>query len=111
MGALSAKLRSIEWHGSKGVSFWCPGCEGMHAINIAGAGAWTWDGNVDAPTFSPSILVFTNVGEDGNRLPDGQRRTLCHSFVRAGMIEFLRDCAHPLKGQTVRLPDLPQQSP
>jgi hypothetical protein len=31
--------------------------------------------------------------------------------VRAGQIEFLGDCTHALKGQTVALPDWPQGSP
>lgn len=67
-----------------------------------------WDADVNAPTFSPSIRTFTNVGEDGRRMPDGQERTLCHSFVRTGKIEFLSDCAHALAGQTVDLPDWPR---
>lgn len=32
---------------------------------------------------------------------------VCHSFVRAGKIEFLGDCTHALAGQTVALPDWP----
>jgi hypothetical protein len=106
MGQLSAKLRSIEWKGHKGVGFWCPGCDGMHVVGVEGEGAWQWDGNVDLPTFSPSIRTFTNYDENG-RLPEGQTRTLCHSFVRAGEIQFLSDCVHALAGQTVPLPDLP----
>jgi hypothetical protein len=31
----------------------------------------------------------------------------CHSFVRAGRIEFLNDSTHALAGKTVDLPDLP----
>lgn len=30
---------------------------------------------------------------------------LCHSFVTDGKIQFLNDCFHSLKGQTVDLPD------
>jgi hypothetical protein len=39
------------------------------------------------------------------RLP-GAIEVRCHSFVRAGMIEFLSDCTHELAGKTVPIPDL-----
>jgi hypothetical protein len=62
---------------------------------------WAWDGNVDLPTISPSILVRANFApEDGGP-------SVCHSFVRAGQIQFLNDCTHSLRGQTVLLPDWP----
>lgn len=58
---------------------------------------WTWNGDGDAPTFSPSVLVSWDYGEE--RI---QHR--CHSFVEGGRIRFLGDCTHALKGQTVDLP-------
>lgn len=36
---------------------------------------------------------------------------VCHSFVRAGRIEFLGDCTHALAGQTVPLPPWPEDYP
>jgi hypothetical protein len=51
MSALSPVLRSLS---GGGVAFWCPGCDEAHVISPA---IWTWDGNVEAPTFSPSVLV------------------------------------------------------
>ncbi len=103
MSQLSSKLRSIKWGEAKAVSFWCPGCEEMHMIVVerwSGQGpVWGWDGNIVAPTFSPSIRCYRD-------LPTGN--ILCHSFIRNGRIEFLGDCTHSLKGQTVDLPDLPQ---
>jgi len=87
------------WTDLHGKSFlhWCPGCECMHLINIEkpnkqGA-QWTFDGNLDAPTFSPSI-----------NYPG-----YCHYFVRAGKIEFLGDCKHKLAGQTVPMPSIPEE--
>jgi hypothetical protein len=83
------------------VLIWCPGCDDLHGLQVAiPAGAteslavWTWDGNLDAPTFSPSLLCH------------GQKR--CHSFIKAGQIQFLADCEHALAGQTVPLPALPE---
>jgi hypothetical protein len=77
----------------------CPWCKsidrvGIHVLPVEAAHAprWTFDGNVEAPTFSPSVLAtgsFNGV------------ETVCHHFVRAGRIEYLQDCTHALRGQTV----------
>ena len=45
----------------------------------------------EKPTFSPSLL--------------SQGRVRCHMFVRDGMIQFLGDSEHSLRGQTVEIPD------
>lgn len=104
MAWLNAKLRSVVFDincARTGIAFWCPGCNESHAVCTHGDHAkgplWNWDGNIDAPTLSPSIRV-----RHGR-----QRAEVCHSFVRAGMIEFLGDCTHALAGQTVPLPDWP----
>lgn len=82
---------------------WCPGCKGLHMVRTphpdgTNTGAlWSWDGNTDAPTFEPSILV------QGGSVP-GYR---CHSFLRAGVWEFLSDCSHELAGQRVPMVPLP----
>jgi len=78
---------------------WCPGCEATHQIAVVqpfrNGARWSYDGNHEAPTFSPSI----NVGP-GSMLQ-------CHYFIRSGRIEFCGDCHHGLKGQTVDLPPIP----
>lgn len=71
--------------------FFCPGCQTRHAVDSS----WEFNGDLDKPTFSPSIHVITY--ED---------KTLCHSFVKDGNIQFLHDCAHAFAGQTLELPDL-----
>lgn len=40
--------------------------------------------------------------------PKDWQDEVCHSFVRNGVIEFLSDCTHALKGQHVPLPDWPE---
>lgn len=83
------------------VSFWCPGCEGRETVPVVADGyepLWGYNGDGDAPTITPSILV--RWGRDGARV--------CHSFVTAGRIQFLDDCTHALAGLTVDLPDLPE---
>lgn len=102
MARLSAKLRSS---GGPRVTYWCQGCDNSHSIRVEGTDhpLWTWDGNVDAPTFNPSVLVtYEGVHDDGS--PDVRR---CHTFIRGGMVEFLGDCTHKFAGQTLPLPDWP----
>jgi hypothetical protein len=116
MSQIGTKLRRASWPahagGPAGVKLmhWCPGCDQPHGITIEGGPPiWTFDGNYDAPTFSPSILCFVThtTDDDDKPLPVPVRETLCHYFIKAGMIEFCGDSPHKLKGQTVPLPDWP----
>lgn len=81
-----------------GWSFWCPGCDELHVPRVD----WTFNGDLDRPTFSPSILVTGRMWRGDPAIEVEER---CHSFVRDGRIEFLGDCTHALAGQTVDLPD------
>lgn len=89
--------------------FICPGCNGsgVHMLPITGTGdikgaSWEWDGNLEAPTLSPSILtMYTQHGKDGDK------PFVCHSFLKAGVFQFLEDCTHELRGKTAPLPPLP----
>lgn len=78
-----------------GYTLWCPGCKEVHCVytNYAGHPQWTFDGNLDHPTFSPSLLVY--------EVPGYSPR--CHSFIKAGVMEFLADSTHPLANQKVPL--------
>jgi hypothetical protein len=80
------------------VVFQCPGCRCLHSViverNRPEHPLWTWNGSLDRPTFSPSILV-----RDG-------RGGVCHSFVTDGRIQLLGDCTNSLAGQTVDLPEV-----
>lgn len=78
--------------------FRCPGCVDEHYVVVDGSRGWSFNGNYDQPTLTPSVLV--RYGDSG----DAAR---CHSFVTDGRIQFLADCTHALAGQTVPLPELP----
>jgi hypothetical protein len=76
-------------------SFQCPGCGYAHWVRVkCPRPCWTWNGDVERPTISPSLLV--NGHSSDHR---------CHSFITDGKIQFLDDCWHELKGQTVEIPD------
>ena len=86
---------------------WCPACTrfgkaggSLHQVVIDGSDyRWEWDGNLAAPTVSPSLLV--KGGWEGDP-------TVCHSFIINGRWQFLGDCTHAMAGQTVDLPPLPE---
>ncbi len=89
------KLTGGEHEGRRFWHFYCPGCDMPHGFNDT----WTFDGNMESPTVSPSLLTRMPRGDD----PE----VVCHLFLRNGMLEYLSDCTHALAGQTIPLPDLP----
>jgi len=108
--------------GERRAWFTCPGCGLNHAPVVEKgtnqAPVWGWNGDVDRPTFTPSILVrTTKLTEAGMAAfdrgekpgPDGSYEhvnVVCHSFVTDGRIQFLGDCTHAFAGQTVDLPEV-----
>jgi Family of unknown function (DUF6527) len=91
------KCKTVTSQGKPyGWVIYCPGCDEYHVIDTR----WTFTGTLDKPTFRPSLLVW-----QGNT--NKERR--CHSFITDGRIQFLGDCYHALRGQTVDLPDLPRE--
>jgi len=97
-----SKLEIIEPRdGGADYSFFCPGCQCHHGVWIRNPHlnpCWTFNGDLDHPTFSPSIRVQWPSG-------DG-KENVCHSFVTDGRIQFLTDCTHSLAGQTVEMVDV-----
>lgn len=94
------KITPIKRNGTiVGYLFWCPGCQAYHRFQVAPAGppAWDFNGDMDNPTFSPSLGIEPK--KDGG--------FDCHLLLRNGELQFLNDCKHSLAGNTVQLPDLP----
>lgn len=90
--------------GTLGYMFKCPGCKMYHEVYVRpaknGLGAsWQFNGDLEKPTFSPSLLVKGYSEKLG-------RDYVCHSFIVDGQIQFLGDCTHELAGQTVPLPEV-----
>ena len=93
------------------LGFFCPGCKEVHQVTVAPhQPAWGFNGNFDAPTFTPSVLVegVERITDDEHaRIMVGEKITprpkRCHSFVADGKVQFLGDCSHALAGQTVPL--------
>lgn len=116
-----AKLRE----GNLGI--YCPACKYHHHVNVDGrapAGkSWHWNGDLDHVTLEPSLLCrsidlarmseadeaeyIRQTKEHGTEwvLTHSPFRTVCHSFVRNGQIQYLADCTHHLAGLTVPIPE------
>jgi hypothetical protein len=94
---VSSKLRRE----TTGFIHWCPACEEMHPL----PDSWTFDGNLNAPTFTPSFKHTYHARGADSGWGDGE--ITCHYFLTAGTLNFCSDCSHPLNGQSVPLPDLP----
>ena len=75
-----------------GYLFHCPGCGHSHAYTTHASQklVWTFNGDLEKPTFSPSLLNWK-----------GQASKRCHLFVRDGKIQFLSDCFHEFAGKTL----------
>ena len=130
MSRLSNKLR--KWvnsdNGDEGLTYFCQGCDSSHAIQTKGAGAWGWNGDVEKPVFTPSVLLTsTRLTDKGNTDLEAWREAghpardtpfesvpyVCHSFVgcngaQPGEVIFLSDCTHALAGQVLPFADLPE---
>lgn len=98
-------------------TFWCPGCQETHTYQVLTPEAekeanesaqpfynrfgvlqkpnienWTFNGDFENPTFSPSLHYNTKVKR-------------CHLFLKNGVIEYCGDSWHQYSGQNVPLED------
>jgi len=95
----------------EGKVYWmiiCPACGNCHGLDSR----WTFNGDLDRPTFRASLLVRGTVpitNEEADRIMAGEKfepkPLVCHSFITDGNIQFLDDCTHSLAGKIVELPD------
>jgi hypothetical protein len=89
---------SNEDRSTEGFSFFCPGCGHGHVYYTKGSLAWSFNGNVDSPTFTPSLLNTCP------NHPDPKQR-VCHLFLTDGKLAYCGDCTHDLAGKTIELPE------
>jgi hypothetical protein len=110
-------MKARYWGETKTVMIYCPGCKDKHFLNTDSqrSPCWGFDGNMENPTFTPSLLITTGkyVNPDYKKnVPEEdwewfeKSSVRCHTFIKAGVIQFLGDCTHDLKNQTVQLPEL-----
>lgn len=84
-------LRSVRNDDKFHFTFYCPGCKCYHGFNTT---TWKFNNDMEKPTVSPSLLTHYNMGGVDVR---------CHLFIREGKLQYLNDCTHELKGQTIEM--------
>jgi hypothetical protein len=85
----------------------CPACAMGHMLK-----GWTFNGNLERPTFTPSLLVTGQLrfptDEELERITTGEKVDIpdgiCHSYITDGNIQYLTDCTHAFAGKTLELP-------
>jgi hypothetical protein len=97
-----------------GFAWWCPACGEMHPL----PDGWTFDGNLEAPTFSPSfkhtgVQIIKDAGGEwtGEWVKDASGAVApwcCHYVVTAGQVAYCGDSTHAMANMTVPMPDLPE---
>ena len=87
-----------------GWAFWCPACDGAHIMHT---GPWSFNGNQERPTFTPSLLVYATK-PTGQELPGYKLQKRCHLDITDGQIIYHGDSEHGMRGQTVPLVDWPE---
>lgn len=96
---IKVKVEDSEYLG-KHVVYRCPGCGMEHRIPFekpqTNKAIWGFNGDVEAPTLTPSINARTGPFPDGHI-------DICHHFVRNGQIEFCPDSNHHLSSKTVNM--------
>lgn len=112
MVQISAKLVRVsdpEGYPAGGLGHWCPACGIMHVFAVGEPSTrgvrWTWDGDVDRPTFQPDMNIAW--GDELRAAFAGRGGGRCHYRLAAGVLEFAWDCTHALRGRRVPLPRLP----
>lgn len=118
MSMVSRFLRrsgAADGYSAGGYAHWCPGCQSLHSFATdapqRNGARWTFDGNVDRPTFSPSMHIkWGRFADPSYRVEPGEEDLsgVCHYFLRDGQLQYLGDSTHALAGQTVPLPELPE---
>jgi len=121
IGQISRFLRST----GGGYSHWCPGCEHMHIILTSepqeSGARWSFNGNVEKPTFTPSVLIRSGHYANGDNMtcwctyerrfgkPAPFECTICHYNLDNGVLTFHGDSTHKLRAASqVPLPELPE---
>lgn len=91
-----------------GYTIRCPVCQ-WHSFPKQGkpGASWTFNGNFEKPTFTPSMNESTNSPEHpyyNPRVPSGR----CHFILTDGVMNFCSDCTHELAGQSRPLEPWPE---
>ncbi len=123
---MKLKIISGDVEHPKVLSFFCEGCNEEHSVWVNGykhpnSTAWGWNGSMDTPTFTPSILIksghYATYFKEGDSCwctyntkhaddPSSFVCVVCHTYITNGKIEYLPDSTHHLSGQIINLSEI-----
>jgi len=90
-----------------GYLFYCPGCRVEHLFRTVDyeidgeqKTGWDFDGDLVAPSFTPSLVV-------NGEIPSER----CHLILKNGYLDYMHDCFHALKNKKIPLPDVDYPTP
>lgn len=115
---VSLFVRSVDNSNIKQYSFYCPGCQDWHSVNVGtgtGRPIWTFNNNLEYPTFRPSLLVRSGCKitefkpgmacwcnyEAKYGKPAPFKCGICHLYITDGKIQYLSDCTHDYAGRLI----------
>lgn len=109
-------MAKVKDEGNGNYSFFCPGCGYLHVYytqkSHPDSPVWEFNGDMDNPTFTPSLLnrwgkeADPNWQEPEEPGPNNGWSGRCHLFVRDGKIEYCGDCSHHLSGKVVEMKEI-----
>lgn len=81
----------------------CQACQWHEFPKIGQSSAnWSFNGDMERPTFSPSMNQMTNSPDSKYYNPECES-SRCHFILREGIIQYCDDCTHELRGQSLPL--------
>lgn len=82
----------------------CPACG---FITIPNDGRWTFNGDFERPTFTPSINeTWGKEGQTTEEFRADPNPNRNHVHITDGVIHYCGDCTHSRAGQSVEIPPL-----
>ncbi len=114
MGRYLLRREGFHFQPPVTIGHWCPACREIHDYAVdapyANGAKWGFDGNLEAPSFTPSMNIAWGLGDKGVER--------CHYFVRRGVagrgedtnrsyIDYCGDSTHALSGKSILLPEIP----
>lgn len=107
---MNEEFRETKYYEGQ-IFHYCPGCNECHGIAVekpfSNGAQWQFDGNLEKPTFTPSINIRIGPFPDDHPRYPGKIK-VCHYFLKEGRLQYLDDCTHDYKGQTIDLQPIPE---
>lgn len=113
MAQVSKYLRRVSCNnGDVGYGHYCEGCGQIHIIWVkrpSGGAVWSFNGDVEKPTFGPSVRFFHPEHIDEDTKEKVPELTLCHYLIVDGVQQFCGDSLHESSAPRGNVPliDLP----